>query len=98
MAGDKVKNDGVTHNVVSLKDAKSKAGGTPSDDVLIHVRFHPNADVNTIDRCPEHLTRQNWFYHLCYSAPQNYQVFAGGRGFFRMQRDVFEAALNKSAK
>ncbi|GEM_PF-3098874 len=90
----------ITSNVVSLMEAKSAMpaarGEAKSDEVLIHVRFHPNAEVNTIDQCPEHLTRKDWFYRLCYGAPQNYQTFAGGRGFFRLKKSCFEAILNQS--
>jgi len=89
------------NNVVSLAETKSMLAAHcnegKSDDVLIHVRFHPNSHVNTIDRCPAHLSPQDWFYLLCYAAPQQYQVFAGGRGFFRMQRGHFEAILSQSA-
>jgi hypothetical protein len=89
------------NNVVSLAAAKSMVlisrDERKSDDVMIHVRFHPNAQVNTIDSRPEHISPQDWFYLLCYAAPQQYQVFAGGRGFFRMQRGHFEAILSQNA-
>ena len=98
--GAEAQNREATNNVVSLTQAKSalRTGREEAkcDEVLIHVRFHPNAEVNTIDRCPEHLHRQDWFYRLSYGAPQNYQTFAGGRGFFRLQRSCFEAILNQS--
>jgi hypothetical protein len=94
-------NYGAVNNVVSLTDTKSALpagrGEAKCDDVLIHVRFHPNAEVNTIDQCPEHLSRDDWYYRLRIALPQNYQVFAGGRGFFRMERSCFEAALSESA-
>lgn len=87
-------------NVVALTDAKSTAPASPAnakgDEVMIHVRFHPNALVNTIDCCPEHLTAQQWYMHLALTAPSNYQVFAGGRGVFRIERNRFEAILNQS--
>src|SRR5271157_5644540 len=89
-----------TDNVVSLTEAKSALpagrGEAKCDEVLIHVRFHPDAEVNTIDQCPDHLHRQDWFFRLRYGAPLNYQTFAGGRGFFRLQRSCFETILNKS--
>jgi hypothetical protein len=88
------------NNVVSLAKAKSPVptarGAEKIDEVLIHVRFHPNGLVNTIDQCPETLSLQDWFYRLCYAAPANYQVFAGGRGVFRMQRSSFEAILSQN--
>ncbi len=89
------------NNVVPLRETKSAlpagCGEAKCDDVLIHVRFHPNAEVNTIDQCPEHLSRDDWYYRLRIALPQNYQVFAGGRGFFRIDRSCFEAALSESA-
>jgi hypothetical protein len=90
-----------TNNVVPLTEPKSALpagrGEAKCDDVLIHVRFHPNAEVNTIDQCPEHLSRDDWYYRLRIALPQNYQVFAGGRGFLRIERSCFEAALSESA-
>jgi hypothetical protein len=68
------------------------------DEVLIHVRFHPNAQVNTIDHGPEGLSGQEWFFRLRTAATQHYQVFAGGRGVFRMPRSAFEAILSQDAK
>lgn len=97
--GAEAQNREATDNVVSLTQAKSALpadrGEAKCDEVLIHVRFHPNAEVNTIDH-PEHLHRQDWFVRLRYGAPLNYQTFAGGRGFFRLQRSCFEAILNQS--
>ena len=61
------------------------------DDVLIHVRFAPNAEVITIDRLPPGLTGREWFERLTKAAPQHYATFAGGRGFFRIPRSTFEA-------
>src|SRR5208337_4954535 len=63
--GDEAQNREAKNNVVSLMQAKSTLpagrGEAKCDEVLIHVRFHPNAEVNTIDQCPEHLRRQDWF-------------------------------------
>lgn len=94
--------EAVNQRVVSLAEVKSQLptgrGEGKCDKVMIHVRFHPNGLVNTIDKCPEHLSPQEWFYGLCYAAPQHYQVFAGGRGVFRIQRGGFEAILSQNAK
>ena len=91
----------IANNVISLVEAKFAApiscDDKKPDDVLIHVRFHPNAQIFTIDSRPEHISPQDWFYLLCYAAPQQYQVFAGGRGFFRMRRGHFEAILSQNA-
>ena len=62
-----------------------------ADEVLVHVRFHPNAEISTIDARPEHLSSQEWFKRLTEAASQHYQVLAGGRGFFRIPRSTFEA-------
>jgi hypothetical protein len=60
------------------------------DDVLIHVRFAPNAEVFTIDQLPPGLTGREWFERLTKAASQHYATFAGGRGFFRIPRSTFE--------
>lgn len=62
-----------------------------ADDVLIHVRFSPNADVFTIDRCPEGVAPKAWFERLYRGAAPYYQTLANGRGFFRIPREAFEA-------
>jgi hypothetical protein len=94
------RNQKTENNVVPLTKPETAPAGCGEDkgnEVLVHVRFYPNADVNTIDYRPEHLCRQDWYYRLRYAAPQNYQVFAGGRGFFRIQRGAFEAILSEDA-
>jgi hypothetical protein len=68
------------------------------DEVLIHVRFHPNADISSIDKCPEHVSSRDWFNRLREAVPETYQVLAGGRGFFRLPRSRFEAILGQSAR
>jgi hypothetical protein len=66
------------------------------DDVLIHVRYHPNADVYMIDACPKHLTPQQWLGVLWTEAPSQYLGLSGGRGFFRIPRSAYEAILSKA--
>jgi hypothetical protein len=92
----------IENNVVPLTETKpvmpNKDGEEKVDEVIVHVRFHPNGLVNTIDCRPEHLSREVWFYHLRCGAPLNYQVFAGGRGMFRIQRSRFEDILAESKK
>jgi hypothetical protein len=68
------------------------------DNVLIHVRFHPNAEIFTIDKCPEHVSSRDWFNRLREGAPETYQVLAGGRGFFRIPSPRFEAILSQGVK
>ena len=68
------------------------------DEVLVHVRFHPNAEVFSIDGRPEHLSPRDWFHRLCEAAPEHYQVLAGGRGFFRIPRSRFDSILSQGAK
>ncbi|WP_024280603.1 MULTISPECIES: hypothetical protein [unclassified Xanthobacter] len=60
-----------------------------TDDVLIHVRFAPNADIFTIDRLPEGQSGKAWFEHLYLNASSYYRAFANGRGFFRIPASVF---------
>jgi hypothetical protein len=76
--------------------ALKPAGNTREDDVLIHVRYHPNADVSTIDACPEHLSPKEWLAHLWTAAPQHYLGLSGGRGFFRIPRSAYEDILSKA--
>jgi hypothetical protein len=67
-----------------------------SDDVLIHVRFHPNADIASMaGECPEHISPKDWYTLLHKEAPGCYQAFAGGRGFFRIPRSTFNAIVSK---
>jgi hypothetical protein len=76
-----------------------KPAGNPKekeDDVLIHVRYHPNADVSTIDACPKHLSPKAWLALLWTEAPSHYLGLSGGRGFFRIPRSAYEAILSKA--
>lgn len=69
----------------------AEAPAQKTDDVLIHVRFSPNADIFTIDRLPEGKTQKAWFEHLYANASSYYRTFANGRGFFRIPAEVFAA-------
>ncbi len=62
-----------------------------TDEVLVHVRFHPNAEIFAIDARPDQLSSSEWFKRLTEAASQHYQALAGGRGFFRIPRSTFEA-------
>ncbi|GLH75446.1 hypothetical protein SSBR45G_03540 [Bradyrhizobium sp. SSBR45G] len=68
-----------------------------TEDVLIHVRFFPNSDINTIGEKPAGLTANQWYERLLDMARPHYQTFAGGRGFFRIPRPCFEAILKDLA-
>jgi hypothetical protein len=78
--------------VVALKPAAS----TKEEDVLIHVRYHPNSDVKTIDACPSHLSPKDWLGLLWTEAPSHYLGLSGGRGFFRIPKSEYEAILSKA--
>ena len=65
------------------------AEASATDDVLIHVRFEPNADIFTIDRLPAGQSGKAWFDHLYANAAAYYRTFANGRGFFRIPASVF---------
>jgi len=66
------------------------------EEVLVHVRFHPNGEVFTIGECPRQLSPQDWFLRLRTMASPYYQVLAGGRGFFRIPLSRFEAIVSAS--
>jgi hypothetical protein len=68
-----------------------------NDDVLIHVRYWPNSDIMSIDKLPPGLTAQAWRDRLVTEAPEHYQTFAGGRGFFRLPRQVYDNILTQPA-
>ncbi|CCE06943.1 conserved hypothetical protein [Bradyrhizobium sp. STM 3843] len=67
------------------------------EDVLIHVRFFPSSEINSIGERPAHLTADAWYKLLLERARPHYQTFAGGRGFFRIPRPRFEAILKDVA-
>lgn len=64
---------------------------TATGDVLIHVRFFPNSEIDSISEKPANLSAKEWFERLLDLAGPHYQTFAGGRGFFRIPRLCFEA-------
>jgi len=71
-----------------------------SSNILIHVRFAPNAAVVEIGERPPALSPQDWFYYLSDKAGASYQTLAGGRGVFRLTRgevDAFKAESTLSA-
>jgi hypothetical protein len=57
------------------------------DSMMIHVRFAPDGSVMEIGERPPGLTAQAWFNLLSDKALGQYQVFAGGRGLFRLSRE-----------
>jgi len=61
------------------------------EEVLIHVRYAPNAEIVTIDKRPDHLSSRAWLDLLLAGASQHYQILAGGRGFFRIPVATFQA-------
>jgi hypothetical protein len=71
--------------------ALKPAADAQKDEVIIHVRYHPNADCAMIDECPEHLNPKQWLAHLWAAAPDYYLGLMGGRGCFRIPRDTYEA-------
>ncbi len=66
-------------------------------DVIIHVRFAPNAAVVEISERPAALSPQDWFNHLCDRAGTDYQPLSGGRGVFRLTRARVDALKAESA-
>jgi hypothetical protein len=66
------------------------------DDVLIHIRFHPNADIASISvEPPKHLNWKDLYTHLRMEAADYYRGLAGGRGFFRIPRATYDAIVSK---
>jgi len=61
-----------------------------SQNVIIHVRFAPNAAVVEIGERPPALSPQDWFDRLCDQAGSAYQPLSGGRGVFRLTRSEVE--------
>ncbi|MCK9915720.1 hypothetical protein MXD81_41835 [Microbacteriaceae bacterium K1510] len=68
------------------------------EEVLIHVRYQPSAEIFSIDACPEDATPRDWLNRLLENASDRYQTFAGGRGLFRIPRGRFDAILNQGAQ
>jgi hypothetical protein len=60
-------------------------------DVLIHVRYSPNAEIFFIDARPESTSPRDWLNLLLDKASDCHQTLAGGRGFFRIPRARFDA-------
>jgi hypothetical protein len=78
----------------SVDDATDLAA---TGDVLIHVRFFPNSEINSIGEKPANLSAKEWFERLLELAHPHYQTFAGGRGFFRIPRVCFEGIVKDLA-
>lgn len=74
-----------------VEDSAEPQHPAVADEVLVHVRFLPNAEIFSIDEKPENLSAKEWFNRLLGAASPHYQVLAGGRGFFRIPRASFEA-------
>lgn len=64
---------------------------TNSPEILIHARFAPDGSVTEIGERPVHVERQKWFNFLIEQAAAQYQVFAGGRGVFRLSRAALDS-------
>jgi hypothetical protein len=73
------------------EDSAERQQPAVTDEILVHVRFLPNAEIFSIDEKPESLSAREWFNRLLAAASPHYQVLAGGRGFFRIPRASFEA-------
>lgn len=54
--------------------------------VVIHVRFASDGSVREIGERPAGQPAQLWFGRLWKRAGDRFQVFAGGRGIFRLPR------------
>ncbi len=84
--------------VVAPLRKPSAQGVEQAEEVLLHVRYLPNAGISSIDGCPKHLSPREWLDRLLAEASEYYQILAGGRGFFRIPRYRFKAILGSTAK
>ncbi|WP_315767831.1 MULTISPECIES: hypothetical protein [unclassified Bradyrhizobium] len=92
--GDKMARD----NLARVSPVGEAVAPNPvNEEVLIHVRFFPSSEINSIGEKPAHLTANAWYELLLEKARPHYQTFAGGRGFFRIPRPRFEAILKDTA-
>jgi hypothetical protein len=58
-------------------------------NVIIHARFAPNGTVVEISERPGGLSAQEWFNVLS-EKTDAYQALAGGRGIFRLTREIID--------
>lgn len=65
-------------------------------NVIIHARFAPNGTVVEISERPGGLSPQEWFNVLS-RRTDAYQALAGGRGVFRLTREVIDALKQETA-
>jgi len=80
-----------------IEDIVDAAPAASTGDVLIHVRFFPNCEINSIGEKPANLSASEWFERLLDLARPHYQTFAGGRGFFRIPRLCFQGIMKDLA-
>jgi hypothetical protein len=78
-------------------EVKSESWFEPRlDDVFIHIRFHPNADIAALGiEAPAHINPMDLYKLLRVEAADYYRGLAGGRGFFRIPRTVYDAIVSK---
>ena len=67
-----------------------------SQNVIIHARFAPNGVVVEIGERPATLTPQDWFNFLLGKAGNTYHALSGGRGVFRLSREVVDSLKAES--
>ncbi|MQP67887.1 hypothetical protein GE253_21430 [Niveispirillum sp. SYP-B3756] len=60
------------------------------ESLMIHVRFAPDGSVTEIGERPPGLPAQAWFNLLSDKAMGRYQAYAGGRGLFRLPRELVQ--------
>jgi len=60
------------------------------ESLMIHVRFAPDGSVTEIGERPPGLPAQAWFNLLSDKALGRYQAYAGGRGLFRLPRELVQ--------
>lgn len=63
-----------------------------TESVVIHVRFAPNGTVMEIGERPSAVGAQEWFNHLSKNTLNCYQTLSGGRGVFRLPKELLSTA------
>jgi hypothetical protein len=83
--------------ITQEEDAATPATTTAAAEVILHVRFRPDAHVWEIAERPEGLDKEEWYRLLCARAGDRYQTRIGGRGFFRLSRAELDSLKAQAA-
>ena len=76
-----------------VEESADNAQDTAPDQVLVHVRYQPNGEIFSIGEKPARLDASQWLKHLLDTASPYYRTLAGGRGFYCIPREKFDALI-----